>query len=314
LSVAAYDRPVRRYLTWGSDSARWEGFEFRPGDIIISTPAKAGTTWMQTLVGLLIFGGDDWPASIDDLSPWLDMLTRPIDDVRALLAAQTHRRFIKTHTPLDGLPIRDDVVYVVVGRDPREIAISWHHHLLSLNVERIVELRNAVVGEDGEDEDDDEDGPLDDPADTFATFVSECEPMAPPPNLTNVLHHLDTGWQLRDQPNVGLFHYSDMLADLPAELRRLAQLLSIELTRGQAEALAAAAGIDAMRRDVSRRVPGAAQGYWHDPVMFLRSAKPGEWRTVARASDLAAYDELVARLVPPEFGTWVHSGRRALTA
>jgi hypothetical protein len=38
------------------DSARWEDFRFRPGgDLVITTPAKCGTTWMQTICGLLIF-------------------------------------------------------------------------------------------------------------------------------------------------------------------------------------------------------------------------------------------------------------------
>ena len=44
---------------------------------------------------------------LDRISPWLDMITREREDVVADLDAQTHRRFIKTHTPLDGLPIDD---------------------------------------------------------------------------------------------------------------------------------------------------------------------------------------------------------------
>src|SRR5674536_154767 len=40
--------PVRRYRTVVSDNARWAGFRYRADDIVISTPAKCGTTWMQT--------------------------------------------------------------------------------------------------------------------------------------------------------------------------------------------------------------------------------------------------------------------------
>src|SRR5262249_6747524 len=158
-----------------------------------------------------------------------------------------------------------------------EIAVSWHYHLLAMDWERLTALRDAVVGETSED--DDEPLPTD-PADTFAAFVRESEAMAPPPNLTNVCHHLETGWQRRDQRNVGMFHYSEMLADWAEEMLRLAQLLDIELTPARAEALAGLAGIDVMRRDVSMRVPGAGAGYWHDPVTFLRAGKPREWRAV----------------------------------
>ena len=49
-----------RYRSLISDSARWDGFEFRPGDIIISTPPKCGTTWMQMICALLVFQTTDF--------------------------------------------------------------------------------------------------------------------------------------------------------------------------------------------------------------------------------------------------------------
>src|SRR3954449_9489406 len=81
-----------RYQTSFTDSARWDGFVFRPGDIVISTPAKCGTTWLQMLCALLIFDGPAFPAPLGHLSPWLDMCNRPLDEMTAALAAQTHRR------------------------------------------------------------------------------------------------------------------------------------------------------------------------------------------------------------------------------
>ena len=108
-----------RYRTVISDSARWDGFELRGDDIVISTPAKCGTTWTQMICALLVFQTADLPAPLDLISPWLDMQTRNPADVFADLDAQTHRRFIKTHTPYDGLPHDDRVTYICVGRDPR---------------------------------------------------------------------------------------------------------------------------------------------------------------------------------------------------
>ena len=88
-----------RYRSIIADSARWNGFAFRPGDIVISTPPKSGTTWTQMLCALLIFDGPTFPASLDEVSPRLDKCNRPLAEVTAAYAAQTHRRFIKTHTP-----------------------------------------------------------------------------------------------------------------------------------------------------------------------------------------------------------------------
>src|SRR5215217_3089465 len=135
-----------RYRSIVADSSRWDGFTFRAGDIVISTPSKCGTTWTQMLCALVIFDGPTFPAPLDMVSPWLDMCLRPLAEVTADLAAQTHRRFIKTHTPLDGLPLHPDVTYLVVGRDPRDVAISWEHHSANLDFARFLELRAAAVG------------------------------------------------------------------------------------------------------------------------------------------------------------------------
>ncbi len=91
-----------RYSSPDEDSARWDDFAFRSGDIVVSTRSKHGTTWVQTILLLLIHQDPDLPAPLAELSPWLDHLIEPRDAVVARLEAQTHRRVIKTHTPLAG--------------------------------------------------------------------------------------------------------------------------------------------------------------------------------------------------------------------
>ena len=44
-----------RYQSPEEDSARWLGFPFRDGDIVICTRSKTGTTWVQMICALLIF-------------------------------------------------------------------------------------------------------------------------------------------------------------------------------------------------------------------------------------------------------------------
>ena len=45
------------------------------------------------------------------------------------LEAQSHRRFLKSHLPLDGLPYQSKVKYLVVCRDGRDIGMSmWNHY------------------------------------------------------------------------------------------------------------------------------------------------------------------------------------------
>ena len=60
--------------------------------------------------------------------------------VFARLAAQPHRRFIKTHTPLDGVPLDPRAHYVVVARHPLDMAVSLYHQSANLDRARIAEL------------------------------------------------------------------------------------------------------------------------------------------------------------------------------
>src|SRR5262245_61179443 len=67
--------------TPGDGDDRWLGFPFRPGDIVITTLPKSGTTWMQMICALLIFQTPDLPDPLWQLSPWLDSPTLPPEHV-----------------------------------------------------------------------------------------------------------------------------------------------------------------------------------------------------------------------------------------
>jgi aryl sulfotransferase len=96
--------PLREYRTWTVDSRRLALYRPRADDILISTYLKCGTTWVQHIVSMLVFGSAE-PRSIHDTSLWPDTPIRdPVTEVLAKLEAQTHRRLIKAHLPLDGLP------------------------------------------------------------------------------------------------------------------------------------------------------------------------------------------------------------------
>ena len=304
--------PRPRYRSIVSDSGRWDGFVFRPGDVVISTPSKCGTTWTQMLCALLIFDGPAFPAPLEEVSPWLDMCIRPLAEVTAALAAQTHRRFIKTHTPLDGLPLHADVTYLVVGRDPRDVAISLEHHVANMDFEHFLALRAAAVGNEDLAELPERPVPSEDPVERFRTFVADETPgRGGPPTLASVLHHLDTGWQRRHEPNVALFHYADLKADLAGELLRLARVLGIPCSPERARALAPEASLARMRERAAEVAPSGSQGIWKDVRAFFRSGGSGEWRERLSAADLAVYEARVAALVGPDLAAWVHGGRLA---
>lgn len=296
-----------RYRYPVMDNARWDGFELRPGDVIISTPPKCGTTWTQMLCALVIFDGPEFPGTMDEMSPWLDMNTRTKDEVHALLAAQTHRRFIKTHTPLDGLPRHPDVTYLIVGRDPRDVAVSFEHHMANTDVEKLMPALIAAVGADYLAEFPQSEPPSEDPTERLRVFIEQEGDIA---CLASAVHHLQDGWNHRHAPNVSLFHFADYRRDLPGEIARLAEALGTPISAARAAQLADEAGIDRMREQADRLAPDTGTAAWRDNRAFFRSGGTGEWRARATPELLERYEARLAELSDdPAFLDWMHRGR-----
>src|SRR4029078_10250471 len=120
---------TRVYQCHHLDSTRWDDFTPRPDDIIITTSLKAGTTWMQRIVSLLVFQSTELPQTRSFGSPWID--ARFIGGTAELLRiveALEHRRFFKTHLAFDAIPYWENAKDIFVGRDTRDVFMSlWNH-------------------------------------------------------------------------------------------------------------------------------------------------------------------------------------------
>lgn len=300
-----------QYRSLMSDNLRWDALELREGDIVISAPSKCGMTWTQRLVSLLVFGGPDLPGPMSTLSPWLDQTVRPIEDVVATLDAQQHRRFIKTHTPLDGLVLDDRVTYIGVGRDPRDAAVSLVLQEANVDHSRIRALHQGPMPPHERFGTTSQVDPEVNAHEMFRDWMER--PMMPPEgvgSLTTILHHLNTMWQRRHLPNVALFHYTDYQADLPGELARLGQVLGYDLGRNRAAELAEHATLHAMRARASQFAPNSTDGFWRNDEHFFRSGGLGEWRNIFTEIEQQRYTHRSAELAPRDLLHWANEGRR----
>ena len=48
--MSARPRRTRSYVSYIFDSRNWDRYRPRPGDVVISTSYKSGTTWMQNIL------------------------------------------------------------------------------------------------------------------------------------------------------------------------------------------------------------------------------------------------------------------------
>jgi aryl sulfotransferase len=290
-----------RYRSPDEDSGRWEGFPFRDGDIVISTRSKTGTTWVQMICALLIFQTPDLPAPLAELSPWLDHLITPRHTSYEQLAKQQHRRFIKTHTPLDGVPLDPRATYIVTGRDPLDMAVSLYHH--SANIDRV--RWRALTGQPE---------PAEPPPPPKALhdwlldwIARDVDPRESLDSLPGLLWHLSDAWSRRRQPNVLLVHYDDLSAGLEGQMRVLAACLGISVPRQTWPTLVQAATFEGMKNNADKHVP--AHGILKSNAAFFRRGTSGAGREILTGEELARYHARAAELAPPDMLTWLHSPR-----
>ena len=128
----AWPQKTRELHNHHFDSTIWNDFQFRDDDIVIATYAKAGTTWVQQIVSQLLFNGEEG-MEVAEMSPWLDLRVPPKQAKLPAVEAQSHRRFVKTHLPVDALVFSPKARYLYIARDGRDVVWSMYNHHATAN-------------------------------------------------------------------------------------------------------------------------------------------------------------------------------------
>lgn len=301
---------VARYRSVEMDSARWHEFSFRAGDIVISAPPKSGTTWLQMICALLIFRVPKLPVPLDTISPWLEQTFRPIEDVLRTLEQQVHRRIIKSHTPFDGLPFDERVTYLCVGRDPRDIAVSWDYQVRNINVAAVSALREKTRGNGQAAIPAMDSRGLTSARDRFWKWVERNEsPQDVITTLKGALHHYSSFWKARTNQNVFLVHFDDLLFNLGGQMELLAAKLGLSPHDNHWNELVLAASFENMRGRASEVGPNMTEPIWISPRRFFHCGKSGQWMNLIKAADVKRYENRVSSLISADLSDWLHRGK-----
>lgn len=299
---------TRTYQNHTIDSTRWQQFQPRAGDVIVTTSYKSGTTWtLGILYRLVALREGMQPPPMDY---WLDarMFPFPLEDQLAELEAVAHRRVLKSHLAADGLPFWRDLRYVVVGRDPRDVFMSLVNHY-----DQFTDTAYAAFNETP--------GRVGPPMPRYdgdihalwrnwltrGWFDWEQEGW---PWWGN-LHHVATWWTLRHEPNVLLVHYNDLKEDLPREVRRLARFIGYDLDDAEVGAVAESSSIDAMRQNALDAGDPLGAMFRDGAKGFFYKGTNQRWRGVLDDDELALYETVRDRLLPADCAAWIESGNAA---
>jgi len=295
-----WPRKTREFHNHHFDSTMWNDFKFRDDDIVISTYGKSGTTWTQQIIAQLLFNGDpDVPVS--DLSPWVDMRVPPREVKIPGLEAQTNRRFMKTHLPVDALVFSPKAKYLYIGRDGRDVVWSMYNHHANGNA-LWYSLLNDTPGLVGP--------PIGPPSDSVhAYFMEWLDKDGFPwwPFWENVR----SWWDVRNLPNVRLVHFNDLKADLPGQMRAIASFLQITIDEKNWPAMLEHCSFEYMKNHGDNIAPLGGTVFEGGAKTFINKGTNGRWRDVLTSDDSKRYEEKARRELGDECARWLMSGAKA---
>lgn len=281
------------------DSTIWNDFEFRDDDIVIGTYAKSGTTWVQQIVAQLLFdGAEDLPVA--EMSPWLDLRVPPKEAKLPLVAAQIHRRFLKTHLPVDALVYSPRAKYIYIGRDGRDVVWSMYNHHANAN-EFWYQALNDTPGRVGP--------PIErPPASIRQYFLDWLERDGHP--FWPFWENIRSWWEIRHLPNLLLLHFAELKADLPGQIRRMAAFLEIPIDERRWPAIVEHCSFDYMKAHATKSVPLGGAFWDGGAATFIHQGANGRWRNTLTPEDCRRYEETARRELGEACARWLATGER----
>lgn len=300
--LVAPTRAVRDYL---SNSAVWNDFisqgGFVPTDIVVADPFKAGTTWTQRILQQILDDGREPAEGLSDTSPWLDSSWGDHPRMLAVLRDQRERgqrRIMKSHVPADAVPIDARARYVFVGRNGKDIGISFHNYLKHFSAETMAAIDRIHASWSGEPT------PLvipDDMREFFDLWLDDdgygcCD-------LFDVVR---SWWALRGRPNVLLLHYASLKLDLPAQIARIARFIGVDPARLQMPTIVEHCSFAFMRTRAERLVPFGGT-HMSEAKAFFHKGPSRDFRSELTPAQIERFDRKAVDKLGAECAHWLET-------
>ena len=280
------------------DSTVWNDLAVRDDDVVIGTYAKSGTTWVQQIVGQLIFQGDE-DVDVGALSPWVDLRVPPKEVKLPAVEAQTHRRFLKTHLPVDALVFSPQAKYLYVARDGRDVAWSLFNHHVNAN-EKFYEALNDTPGLVGP--------PIPRPStDSVVDYYREWLEKDGYP-WWPFRENIRTWWEIRGLPNVMLLHFADLKADLSGEMRKISAFLDIPVDESKWETIVEHCTFDYMKKNAAKSAPLGGIFWDGGAQTFINKGTNGRWHDLLSEEESRAYEQRAVTELGEECAAWLANG------
>jgi hypothetical protein len=233
--------------------------EVREDDVFVVTYPKAGTTWMEQVVLLLVNDGEQGDLVLGTAVPWVETLPQRPGGLHGFVGSMKGRRLFNSHLPHHLMPGVGVGKFVAVVRDPRDVAVSFYHHDRSKN---------------------DYDGTWDQYFERFVTGRV---------HFGRVFEHFrDWIAASKSDQHILLVTYEDMKADLRAVAERVAEFIGVDASPALLDAVVTGSTFDAMANNPKTNLSWVPQregvpGHYRKGVV-------GDWRTHFSEGQRARFD------------------------
>jgi aryl sulfotransferase len=295
--AVAWPEKTRELHNHHFDSTVWNDFKFRDDDVIIGTYAKSGTTWMQQIVSQLIFNGQEG-LPVAEMSPWLDLRVPPKEVKLPAVEQQKHRRFLKTHLPVDALVFSPKAKYIYIGRDGRDVVWSLYNHHANAN-QFWYDALNDTPGRIGP--------PIGRPPASIKQYFNEWLAGDGTP-FWPFWENIRSWWAIRDLPNVMLVHFASLKKDMPGEIRRIADFLDINIDKSKWDSILRHCSFDYMKSHATPSVPLGGAFWDGGAETFINKGTNGRWRDTLSEEESVAYEQKAVAELGEECARWLATG------
>ncbi|MFT4304825.1 MAG: sulfotransferase domain-containing protein [Candidatus Woesearchaeota archaeon] len=280
-----------------SDSSRLNYIKLRKNDIFILTYIRSGTALAQEIIRYLIFGfKQDVPVA--HISPWVDFIAEPIDEIANRLENQNHRRFMKTHLPFNALPYSENVKYLFIGRDGRDIARSAHNHYINLTDEFLNYINSLPQNYGNE---------IRRPDNNLREYILSWIINDGKP-LWSFQENIKSIWNVKHLPNVKLMHYNNLNQNLEKSINEIAEFIEIDVNQSTIKEIAKRCHFSYMKKHSLKTVP--LEGIiWKDKEKnYFFKGKIGEGKKYLTPTENLLYEKLMEERLGYKCANWLKTG------
>ncbi|KAM3917753.1 sulfotransferase 1C2-like [Leptodactylus fuscus] len=252
----------------------WEkicNFQAREDDILIATYPKAGTTWMQEIVDLIMLNGDvekSMRAPCFIKVPFIDLNAKPMVSGVDAADVMESPRLIKTHFPIQLMPPsfwEKNVKVIYVARNAKDCMVSYFY------------FQRMNKG-------------LPDPGtwnEYFSAFTAGNVPWG------SWFDHVIGWWKAKDEHQILYVFYEDMIEDPRREIRKISKFLGKELTEEVLDIIQHHTSFNAMKENPMTNFSVLPSFVFDQSVSsFIRKGKVGDWKNHFLVTQNTLFDEV----------------------